>query len=109
MLAYYVEWHMREAWRELMFADTDQESKATRDPVAPAKRSQAALAKLVSKRLDDDTPAHSFATLLTELGTIVRNTCRTARAGPDAPTFEVTTTPNPKQKRALELLDQIQL
>ena len=40
MLAYYVEWHMREAWRELMFADTDQQAKATRDPVAPAKRSQ---------------------------------------------------------------------
>lgn len=36
MLAYYVEWHMREAWRELMFADEDQEAKASRDPVAPA-------------------------------------------------------------------------
>ena len=43
LLAYYVEWHMREAWRELMFADPDQQAKATRDPVAPAKRSQAAL------------------------------------------------------------------
>jgi hypothetical protein len=39
MLAFYVEWHMREAWRELMFADTDQAAKATRDPVAPAERS----------------------------------------------------------------------
>src|SRR4029077_5535948 len=45
MLAYYVEWHMREAWRELMFADTDQLAKATRDPVAPAQRSKGALAK----------------------------------------------------------------
>ncbi len=36
MLAYYVEWHMREAWRELMFADIEQQAKATRDPVAPA-------------------------------------------------------------------------
>ena len=35
MLAYYVEWHMREAWRELMFADTEQQAKAARDPVAP--------------------------------------------------------------------------
>ena len=42
MLAYYVEWHMREAWRELMFADTDQAAKATRDPVAPAQRCEAA-------------------------------------------------------------------
>ena len=39
MLAYYVDWHLREAWRELMFADTDQQAKATRDPVAPAMRS----------------------------------------------------------------------
>ena len=109
LLAYYVEWHLREAWRELMFADTDQQAKTTRDPVAPAKRSRTALAKVASKRLDDDTPAHSFATLLTELGTIVRNTCRTPQAGLDAPTFDVTTIPNPKQKRALELLQQIPL
>ncbi len=39
---------MREAWRELMFADTDQQAKATRDPVAPAKRSEAALAKVAA-------------------------------------------------------------
>ena len=77
MLAYYVEWHMREAWRELMFADTDQAAKATRDPVAPAKRSKAALAKAARHTLDDGTPAHSFSTLLAELATIVRNTCRT--------------------------------
>ena len=109
MLAYYVEWHMREAWRELMFADTDQKAKATRDPVAPARRSKAALAKAARHTLDDGTPAHSFATLLDELGTIVRNTCRTPNAGPDAPTFEVLTTPNAKQQRALELLQQIRL
>jgi hypothetical protein len=109
LLAYYVEWHLREAWRELMFADTDQQSKATRDPVAPAKRSAAALAKIASKYLDDGTSAHSFCTLLAELATIVRNTCRTPSAGNDAPTFEVTTTPNHKQKRALELLQQIHL
>src|SRR5207245_1433705 len=51
MLAYYVEWHMREAWRELMFADTDQQAKATRDPVAPAKRSPAAVAKALHHTL----------------------------------------------------------
>jgi transposase len=109
MLAYYVEWHMREAWRELMFADTEQAAKAARDPVAPARRSKAALAKAARHTLDDGTPAHSFATLMAELATIVRNTCRTPNAGPEAPTFEVLTTPNAKQKRALELLQQIQL
>jgi transposase len=109
MLAYYVEWHMREAWRELMFADTEQQAKASRDPVAPARRSKAALAKAAGHALDDGTPVHSFATLMAELATIVRNTCRTPNAGPDAPTFEVLTTLNAKQQRALDLLQQITL
>src|SRR5450759_2077256 len=107
MLAYYVEWHLREAWRELMFADTEQQAKATRDPVAPAKRSQAALTKAARHTLDDGTPAHSFATLLAELGTVVRNTCRTRGSGDDAPRFEIVTTANPKQTHALDLLRTI--
>jgi transposase len=109
LLAYYVEWHLREAWRELMFADTDQKAKATRDPVAPAKRSQAALDKIACRILDDGTPVHSFSTLLAELGTIVRNTCRTRNAGADAPTFELLTTPNSKQQRAFELVQKIRV
>ena len=109
MLAYYVEWHMREAWRELMFADTEQQAKATRDPVAPAKRSKAALSKVASHTLDDGTPVHSWSTLLAELATIVRNTCLTPLAGDNVPTFEITTTPNPKQKRAYDLIQAIQL
>jgi transposase len=108
MLAYYVEWHMREAWRELMFADPDQDAKKTRDPVAPAKRSEAAEIKATSRQLRDGTPTHSFSTLLDELGTIVRNTCRTPDASPDAPTFDVTTISNPKQQRAFELIKSIQ-
>jgi hypothetical protein len=109
MLAYYVEWHMREAWRELMFADPEQQAKASRDPVAPARRSPAALAKAARHTLDDGSPAHSFSTLLSELATIVRNTCRTPNAGADAPTFEVLTTANAKQQRAFELLQKIRL
>ncbi len=109
VLAYYVEWHMREAWRELMFADTEQQSKTTRDPVAPAKSSKAALTKAARHTLDDGTPAHSFATLLGELATIVRNTCRVPGADSTAPTFQLVTTPNMKQKRALELIRQIRL
>jgi transposase len=109
MLAYYVEWHMREAWRELMFADTDSQAKATRDPVAPAQRSKAALTKAARHTLDDGTPVHSFASLLEELATIVRNTCRTPQLGPDTLTFDVLTTPNAKQQRALELIRRIRL
>ena len=108
MLAYYVEWHMREAWRELMFADSDQLAKATRDPVAPARRSAAAQHKAATHRLDDGTPVHSFASLLDELSTLVRNTCRTPAANAHSPSFEVLTTPNPKQQRALDLIEQIQ-
>jgi len=107
MLAYYVEWHMREAWRELMFADEDQAAKLIRDPVAPAQRSAAAMKKVQNHTLDDGTPVHSFQTLMATLSGIVRNTCRTPGGGPDAPTFEITTTPNQKQRRALELIDQI--
>ena len=109
MLAYYLEWHMREVWRELMFADTDQQAKATRDPVAPARRSTAALAKVARHTLEDGTPAHSFSTLLAELSTLVRNTCRTPQAAENAPTFQVLTIPNAKQKRAFELIQQIQV
>ncbi len=109
MLAYYVEWHMREAWRELMFADTDQAAKAVRDPVAPAKRSKAALAKVASRTLDDGTPVHSFSTLMADLATIVRNTCRTPSAAASAATFELVTTPSAKQHQALDLIQQITL
>jgi transposase len=109
MLAYYVEWHMREAWRELLFADTEIAAKATRDPVAPAKRSKSALLKAARRTLDDGTPVNSFSTLMDNLLTIVRNTCRTTNAGSDAPTFEITTTPNPAQIRALGLIEAITL
>ena len=107
MLAYYVEWHMREAWRELMFADEDLERKKHRDPVAAAERSEAALEKIATRTLKDGSPVHSFRTLLAELSTIVRNTCE-ARVGKNrGSTFQMTTTSNPAQHRALELLQAI--
>jgi hypothetical protein len=56
-----------------------------------------------------ETPAHSFATLMADLATIVRNTCRTPQAGTQAPSFEFTSTPSVKQRQALELIQQIQL
>ena len=108
MLAFYVEWHMRQAWAPLMFADTDSQAKVTRDPVAPARRSAAASAKAASKLIDDGEPAHSFASLMAEMATIVRNTCRTPSAGADAPTFELLTTASAHQQRALALIRSIQ-
>jgi len=109
MLAYYVQWHMMEAWRPLLFCDEDQLAKASRDPVAPAKRSKAALRKVHSKKMDDGSSVHSFKTLLSHLAGIVRNSCRRKGAAPDAATFDMTTTPNPKQQRAFDLLKTIAL
>jgi hypothetical protein len=107
MLAYYVEWHLRECWRTLMFADEDVLLKRVRDPVAPAQRSAAALAKVAQRRTRAGAPAHSFQTLIAELATIVRNTCRAPGAAPDAPTFQVTTTANATQRQALDLVAQM--
>ena len=107
MLAYYVEWHMKEAWRELLFSDEEQEAKLTRDPVAPAERSARALKKVYHRTLDDGTETHSFHTLLMDLATIVRNTCQRKGGGAGEPRFTMTTAPSVKQKRALELLDAI--
>jgi hypothetical protein len=104
MLAYYVQWHLAEAWKPLLFADgTPPEAARERDPVAPARRSKAALAKVHSRRLADGTPARSFGGLLAHLSTIVRNTmCRTD-ARPGEATFSLTTRPTPKQQQALDL------
>jgi transposase len=107
MLAYYVEWHLREAWRPLLFADEDQAAKADRDPVARAQRSEGAMQKVLTHTLSDGTPAHSFRTLLEELSTLVRNTCRIPGAVEHSTTFDLLTTPTPLQRRALELIDQI--
>jgi hypothetical protein len=108
MLAHYVSWHMMESWRELLFCDEDQQAKNTRDPVAPATRSHAALEKVHSKVLDDGTPVHSFQTLLKDLSSIVSNTCRRPGASTAGePTFEVVTTPRATQQRAYDLLKSI--
>ncbi len=106
LLAYYVEWHLKEAWCELLFADEDQVAKATRDPVAPAERSAAAKAKVARRHHADGTPIHSFPTLLVELATVVRNT-RCTSADKDAPAFTVTTQPNPLQRWAMDLIDAL--
>jgi hypothetical protein len=107
MLAYYVEWHMREAWRPILFADEDPAAKAHRDPVAPAERSAAALKKVETKKLPDGTPVHSFRTLLEDLATVVRNTCRAPHGDDPLAIFQVTILPTPLQRRAFELLEGI--
>jgi transposase len=108
MLAYYVQWHMIQAWQKLTFADeAGEDAERRRNPVAPAKRSKAALDKVHTRTLTDGTPAMSFARLLAHLATIVRNTLRPKSAKPGEATFTLTTRPNPKQQQALDLIAAI--
>ena len=108
MLAYYVQWHMIEAWAPLTFADeADTDAARLADPVAPARRSQAALAKAHTRTLADGTPAMSFTRLLAHLATIVRNTMRPKNARPGEATFTLTTRPTPKQQQAIDLVAAI--
>src|SRR5271157_2927343 len=108
MLAYYVQWHLAEAWKPLLFADEIPADEAREcNPAAPAKRSAPALAKAHSRRLADGTPALSFHGLLAHLSTIVRNTMRRTDATPGEGTFTLTTRPSPKQQQALDLVAAI--
>ena len=109
MLAYYVKWHMMEAWRPLLFADEDQSAKQNTDPVAPAERSAQAIEKVCTKRLPDGSPAHSFQSLLGNLATIVRNTCHSRDAEAGAPSFTIDTQPTPNQQKAFQLLKEIRV
>ena len=76
--------------------------------MAPARRSDKALAKVKSRALEDGTAAHSFSTLMADLAAVVRNTCTTPGARADAPTFEITTTASTSQLRAFKLIQGIQ-
>jgi hypothetical protein len=65
--------------------------------------------KIRRRRLDDGTPVQSFSTLMAELSTLVRNTCRVPGAVADTPPFEILTTPTPAPRRALDLIEQIRM
>ena len=101
MLAYYLTWHLRHAWTELLF--DDPYPAATIDPVAKANRSTAAERKAQTKRTPDDQPCHSLESLLDELATRSRNTIKPA--GTDA-TFDQHTEPTQLQARALALINE---
>jgi len=109
MIAYYVQWHMMEAWRPLLYADEDQKAKGLRDPVAPAKRSDSAIKKIRTKRLDDGSKVYSFRSLLGHLGAIVRATCRCLDEKDASATFTMITRRNHKQQKAFDLLQTIRV
>jgi hypothetical protein len=104
MLAYYVEWHMREALAPILFDDDEPESGEAlrRSVVAPARRSPAAEDKARQKRTSADLPVHSFQSLLGDLATIVINRVRPKAAALGE--FDKVTDPTPLQERAFKLL-----
>ncbi len=105
MLAYYLEWHMRQMLAPILFDDPDKNAAdaARASVVAPAQRSEAAIRKQTTGATPDGLPVHSFRTLLADLATLTRNTIVTAIA-PGLP-LTVLARPTPVQRRAYELLE----
>ncbi len=104
MLAYYVEWHMRERLAPLLFDDEDPAGAAAdrASVVAPAQVSDSAQRKARRKRTDDGRPVQSFRSLLGDLATVTKNTV-TPRL-PGAEPFELLARPTEPQREAFRLL-----
>jgi len=104
MLAYYVEWHMRQLLAPLLFDEDDKpQAQAARSSiVAPAARSSSAKRKAYTKLTADGLPVHSFQTLLADLATIAKNKIQPTDKATSA--FEMLTRPTPLQQRAFDLL-----
>ncbi len=104
MLAYYVEWHMRQKLAPILFDDEDPEAgQQLRDSVvAPSQHSPQALRKPHRKRTNEGGPVHSFQTLLSDLATISKNRIQPQLSG--AAAFDRITRPTSLQQRALDLL-----
>ncbi len=100
-LAYYVEWHMRRRLAPILF-DDEHKTDDRDSPVDPARRSNAAMLKVNSRRTDDGLPVHSFQTLLQDLATLTRN--RVAMPGAEDDFADILARPTPLQERALGLL-----
>src|SRR5438128_3098159 len=103
MLAYYLAWHLRQAWKPLLFDDEQPPSQL--DPVAKARRSPQAEQKARSKRTTTGERCHSLPTLIAELASRTRNTIRLHRGA----SFDQLTQPTPTQTHALALIDNYKL
>jgi hypothetical protein len=104
LLAYYVEWHLRQVWEPLLFEDEDLAvDRRHRDPVAPARASASARLKKKTHTTPGGLPVHSFRSLLAHLGTRCRNTC-VVIGDPQETTFRQVTEADPLQAEALRLI-----
>ena len=101
MLAYYVEWHMRQALAPMLFDDHEPAAgEALRTSiVAPAQHSPSADDKAQSKCTADGMPVHSFQTLLQDLRTVALNTVQMGEE-----TCQMVTALTAVQQRAFDLL-----
>jgi DDE family transposase len=104
LLAYYVEWHLRQALKPMLYDDEELEAQRENraNPVAPTPRSERAKAKARHHRTEDDLPVHSLRTLLLDLATVTLNVTSTT-LNPQAK-INVTTRPTPLQAKAFALL-----
>ena len=104
MLAYHVEWLLREALAPLLFHDTDlAAAKVERtSPVAATAPSDAVKVKKTTRRSADGQRVMSFGDLIAHLGTLVRNTMRV----PARPKhrFTLYSKPTALQEAAFDLL-----
>jgi hypothetical protein len=104
LLAYYVEWHLRQKWEPLLFEDEELAvDRNRRDPVAPAKASKSAILKKTTKLTPGGLPVHSFRTLIAHMGTRCRNAC-VVTSDPKQTTFFQVTDPDALQAEALRLI-----
>jgi transposase len=102
--AYYVEWHLRQAWEPLLFEDEELVvDRCTRDPVAPARASESARRKKKTHTTPGGLPVQSFRTLMAHLGTRCRNTC-VVSADPNHTPFHQVTEADVLQAEALRLV-----
>ena len=103
MLSYYLEWHLRDAWKSLLFDDEHPGGHQDSSPVLPAIKSESAINKASTKKLPDGSFVHSFNTLISELAMVVLNDVRVPAIA-KIPPFSIITKPNPTQKKALGLV-----
>ena len=105
MLAYHLEWHLREALAPLLFHDTALEAARGErtSPVAKTEPSEAAKAKKATKRSADGHHVMSFNALIAHLGTLVRNTMRVPLHAKHR--FTLHSRPTSLQEAAFKLLD----
>jgi len=103
MLAYYVEWHMKQALAPMLFEDDDRAAAEAlrKSVVAPAKRSMSAMRKIRTGKTSEGLPVHSFRSLIADLGTLTKNRVHIKNTGA---IFDLYATPTPSQKQAFNLL-----